>query len=202
MAKGSAKDSAKNSTAKIYTKRGDQGQTTLVTGTEVSKTHPRLECYGALDELGAILGCAVSAMKELKDISFSNLSNPILRIQEQLFCLGSQLASDNPATSSKLPDVSESDIAFLETSIDEMQAELPELRNFLLAGGHPASTFLQLARTVCRRAERLLITLANTESIEKKHLKYINRLSDFLFVAARTCNQLTGSDEVLWKMNN
>lgn len=187
---------------KIYTKKGDQGETCLVSGEKVLKSHVRLESYGTLDELNSTIGVALSHIEEspkkvelkkyLADISF--------QIQNDLFNIGSQLACANTEMQKKLPNISESDINSLEQKIDELTAELPPLRNFILPGGSISSSSFHISRTVCRRAERLCIRLRDENTvIDPLIIPYINRLSDLLFVMARFCNKVESVPEVEWK---
>lgn len=192
---------------KIYTKKGDQGQTCLVSGEKVLKSHVRLESYGTLDELNSTIGVALSHIeaspkkvelkKYLADISF--------QIQNDLFNIGSQLACANTEMQKKLPNISESDITSLEQKIDELTAELPFLRKFILPGGSISASSFHVSRTVCRRAERLCIRLRDEKTGDEKAvidpliIPYINRLSDLLFVMARFCNKVESVSEVEWK---
>lgn len=182
---------------KIYTKSGDTGMTSLVGGTRVSKTDLRIECYGTIDELNSVLGLVRSetAMNELKAID-----EQVEMVQNRLFNLGSLLACENAKLKNQLPQIHENDILYLEKAIDGFQAELEELREFILPGGHRAAAFLHQARTVARRAERLLIHLYDERTIEELiFIKYLNRLSDYLFVAARFANKQMGRSDSKWK---
>jgi cob(I)alamin adenosyltransferase len=187
---------------KIYTKKGDQGETCLVSGEKILKSHVRLESYGTLDELNSTIGVALSHMREspqkaelekfLADISF--------QIQNDLFNIGSQLACANVEMQKKLPNISADDITKLEQKIDELTAELPPLRKFILPGGSISSSCFHVSRTVCRRAERLCIKLRDENAImDPLIIPYINRLSDLLFVMARFCNKVESVPEVEWK---
>jgi cob(I)alamin adenosyltransferase len=183
---------------KIYTKSGDAGMTSLVGGTRVSKTDFRIECYGTIDELNSILGIVrteLHAHFELK-----TLDHQLEQIQNRLFNLGSLLACENAKLRPQLPQLTEADITNLENWIDAFQAELEELREFILPGGDPAAAFLHQARTVCRRAERLILHLYDDRTVEDLiYLKYVNRLSDYLFVAARFCNKTLKVSDSKWK---
>jgi cob(I)alamin adenosyltransferase len=170
---------------KIYTRTGDQGDTSLFGGTRVPKDDPRIDAYGTVDELNAFIGLARASWPA------SPLDDHLGRIQSDLFDAGAHLAA--PGTS-RFAGVDRSRIAELEQAIDAMESELPPLRNFILPGGCAAATQLHVARTICRRAERLVVALHDEPSIT-----YLNRLSDFLFVAARFANLKHGVDDVPWK---
>ena len=164
---------------KIYTKKGDEGNTQLLGGSMVKKTHIKLECYGTIDELNAFIG-------NIYDQKISEFQKEILlKIQNQLFNLGSCIAFDGKKESIKLPNVTENNIEMLEKAIDKMDASLPILKNFILPSGLSTVSKCHIARTICRRAERNLIALGEEEEINPLHLKYLNRLSDYLFVLAR-----------------
>lgn len=165
---------------KIYTKGGDKGETSLIGGTRVPKFHPRIEAYGTVDELNSFIGLIADQNidKHYKDI--------LLIIQERLFVIESLLAVDpDSQLQTNLPDIETADIELLENEIDLMNENLPELRAFILPGGHPAVSYCHIARTVCRRAERLIIRLSRTASVDSLILQYLNRLSDYFFVLAR-----------------
>lgn len=173
---------------KIYTRTGDDGTTGLFSGQRVSKNHLRMEVCGTLDELNAHLGAALAGLPDAK------VSKPIREVQSHIFSLGADIAT----TVTNTPRISSHEIAGLEWEIDQMTEELPELRNFILPGGTPAAAQIHIARAVCRRCERLLVTLASTESVPPDSLRYLNRLSDFLFVLARYENSLTSTPEEKW----
>jgi len=182
---------------KIYTKRGDKGETSLIGGTRVPKHHTRIEAYGTVDELNSYMGLIQSqpVMEKIPE-----LQKQILAIQNQLFSLGSILASDPKKSRMKLPEIVEADIEALEKSIDEMEGELQPLRNFVLPGGHPANAMAHLARTVCRRAERRVVALNETEEVlNPVSIQFLNRLSDWLFVLSRYISHHAGAEEILWK---
>ncbi|MCE3010982.1 MAG: cob(I)yrinic acid a,c-diamide adenosyltransferase [Proteobacteria bacterium] len=183
---------------KIYTKIGDQGKTKLVGGTSVDKFDPRLEAYGTLDELNSFLSVA---LEQLNEPLLSPLRKTLTQVQHQLFNLGSHLACEDETFRPHLPALKESWIEALETSIDAMTAELPPLKNFILPGGNPASTWLHVCRTVCRRGERRIANLPLDESTYAFCLKYCNRLSDHLFTSARWVNFKTSKPEVIWDKN-
>lgn len=177
---------------KIYTKKGDKGATSLFGGEQVAKSSARIEAYGTVDELNSIIGLVLS-------YSISDFISELLRdIQEQLFILGADLAT--PLSSkARIDRIGEKETLFLEKQIDRMDEELPELKNFILPGGSRAGATLHVARTVCRRAERAVVRCSDTEPIPEETIRYLNRLSDFLFVAARYENRQTGSREDVWK---
>jgi cob(I)alamin adenosyltransferase len=179
----------------IYTKRGDLGETDLFGGPRVAKDHIRVDAYGAVDELNAVLG-ACAASTEQPDVEALTRS-----IQSTLFELGSYLASPDPARrkASRIPEPSDSDVALLEARIDAFEAELTPLRRFILPGGTHAAAAFHLARTVCRRAERRVVALHHTDPLGAAALRYLNRLSDLLFVMARVENRRAGLPEVEWK---
>ena len=179
---------------KIYTKTGDDGSTGLVGGTRVKKYDVRLEAYGTVDELNAAIGVIRSYKLPEK------VSEILVEIQNKLFNIGSRLATDEKGEefTQKL-SISEKHIAFLENAIDEMEEELPELTHFILPGGDLASAQCHVARTVCRRAERRILEFAENEKVQSEILKYINRLSDFLFVLARKLNLHYKKNEIGWK---
>ncbi|MFK7970217.1 MAG: cob(I)yrinic acid a,c-diamide adenosyltransferase [Bacteroidia bacterium] len=178
---------------KIYTKKGDSGETGLLGGTRVPKYDLRIEAYGTVDELNSHIGY-MSTFPSL------NKHIPLLRgIQDRLFTLGSHLANDPSKSAFKLPDFSPEGIEVLETSIDEMEEHLPPLTNFVLPGGHPANAQAHIARCVCRRAERRVVELASNVDVDANIVRYLNRLSDWLFVLARKASSETGSEEIVWK---
>ncbi len=178
---------------KIYTRTGDEGQTSLFAGGRVSKGHLRLHAYGTIDELNAILGHAASAGVG------GSVGAPLTRVQAELFTVGADLATPLDAQPKWLVRVSDAMTARLEAEIDTWQAALPELRNFILPGGTPGGASLHQARTVCRRAERWMVMLREQEPINAEALRYVNRLSDWLFVAARMVNHEAGKPEIPWQ---
>jgi cob(I)alamin adenosyltransferase len=178
---------------KIYTKTGDTGTTSLVGGTRLSKAHIRIDSYGTVDELNAFLGV-------LRDQPVNEGRRELLKeIQDRLFTIGSHLASEPDHTRRRLPDLLEKDVVALENEMDAMDAALPPLRAFVLPGGHPAVSFGHVARTVCRRAERAVIQLHEHEPVEEIIIRYLNRLSDYLFVLCRIMTLELGAEEVTWK---
>lgn len=179
---------------KIYTKRGDEGETSLLGGTRVVKHHHRIEAYGTVDELNSHIGL-------LRDsIEYDDIRAELLLIQDRLFTLGSHLALD-PGHQGKmaLPLLEEQDISFLEERMDAMETELPELKNFVLPGGSVVSSICHVARCICRRAERNVTGIESHSDQERMALKYLNRLSDYLFVLARLLLVRTGAREIPWK---
>lgn len=178
---------------KIYTKTGDSGETSLFDGTRVSKTDPRVAAYGEVDELQAALG--VSAASGLDP----ELSHIVLTLQRDLFALGARLADPSHRIAPRVAKVviAEDSVARLEGWIDHFDAELPRLRHFILAGGSPGGASLHLARTVCRRAERAVLSLG-LDGVEANVLIYLNRLSDLLFVMARAANHRAQVPETEW----
>lgn len=177
---------------KIYTKTGDDGKTSLFGGKRLPKHHIRIEAYGTIDELNACIGIVRDQIENEKDRKI------LLEIQHRLFTIGASLASD-PEKKPPVPDLLDRDVRLLEREIDRMQAELPTLKNFILPGGAPAISFCHLARCVCRRAERATVALAEQEPVEDLILIYLNRLSDFLFVLARSIAQELRIEEIKWE---
>lgn len=178
---------------KVYTKTGDDGTTGILGGTRLRKDHLRIEAYGTVDELNAQLGMlrdleGGTAYKEL-----------IVQIQEDLFTLGSHLASDPEKNKMDLPELNENRINDLEQQIDRWDEELPPLKNFVLPGGHPTVSQCHIARCVCRRAERATIALAHTSYVQEHLVRYLNRLSDLLFVFSRKLTKDLGAEETPWK---
>ncbi len=178
---------------KIYTKTGDKGQTSLLGGTRISKSHPRIEAYGTIDELNSYIGL-------VRDQEVNENRRYLLKeIQDRLFTIGSHLAADPDRNTKKVPDLLATDIELLEQEMDKMDSELPELRFFVLPGGHQSVSFCHLARTVCRRAERLVIAFSEEVLVEEMIIKYLNRLSDYLFVLSRKMAHELGAEEISWK---
>ena len=180
---------------KIYTKTGDRGTTSLIGGTKVSKSHLRIDAYGTVDELNSWIGVVSDHTSD------EALKKVLKEVQDRLFTIGSSLACDpEKEPKLKIPDLHEGDITFLENEIDRMNATLPEMKSFVLPGGAPAVSFAHLARTVCRRAERLCVALQEVDlEVEDLVLKYLNRLSDHLFMLARYIGQQQGAEEIKWK---
>lgn len=179
--------------AKIYTKTGDAGKTSLLGGTRVPKYHMRIEAYGTVDELNAYMGM-IGLEKVLTPLF------PLIRdVQNKLFTLGSILANDPEKSHFQLPGLAEDDIQKLEFSIDELNEQLDPLKNFVLPGGHPANAWAHMGRTICRRAERRVVELSEHAELDPLILRYLNRLSDWLFMVARYASKQSGAEEVIWK---
>ena len=177
---------------KIYTKKGDKGKTSLFGGDRVAKSSLRIEAYGTVDELNSVVGLAAS-------YSLSDKGQELLnKVQENLFVLGADLATP-PSYKARINRIDEQAITFLEDIIDEMEEALDPLKNFILPGGSQQGATLHLARTVCRRAERAAVACSEQEEISELTIKYLNRLSDFLFVWARFENKQAGIREDIWK---
>lgn len=187
--------------AKIYTKTGDKGETGLVGGGRISKSDIRLDCYGTVDELNSALGIARAGLANSKlDSKFkSHLDQDLYVLQNELFNLGSRLACADENMLAKMPAVTDESITRMEQSIDRITKEVPPLKNFILPGGAVTAAQLQFARTVCRRAERATVKLSESDTVEPILVKYLNRLSDYLFVLGRHVNFKAGVDEVIWK---
>lgn len=186
---------------RVYTRKGDEGETRLVGGVKTSKDHPRVEAYGTVDELNSLLGIVRNYNKQLPASERKDKFEIILQyIQQWLFDLGSELATP-PGKPRKVdkPDLSDERVKFLEDVIDRMNEELPALKSFVLPGGSPLSSFLHQSRTVCRRAERLIVSLGKQEDIGHGVIPFINRLSDALFVFARWAELNQGENEILWQ---
>lgn len=178
---------------KIYTKTGDKGLTSLVGGSRVSKAELRIEAYGTVDELNSYVGM-------LRDQEVNQTRKELLKeIQDRLFTIGAILASEPEQTRKQIPDLLLSDVQLLETAMDTMDEELEPMRFFILPGGHPSVSFGHLARTVCRRAERNVIRMAEESDVNTLVITYLNRLSDYLFVLCRKMAQELGIEETAWK---
>ncbi|MBT6964883.1 MAG: cob(I)yrinic acid a,c-diamide adenosyltransferase [Flavobacteriales bacterium] len=178
---------------KVYTKKGDKGQTQLLGGSIVDKDHVKLECYGTIDELNSFIGNIYD--QDLKEFH----KEILLNIQNQLFNLGSVISFDGIKDKIKLPNITVKNIEMLEKAIDKMEESLPMLKNFILPSGHPTTSKCHIARTVCRRAERNLVTLSKTSEIDNLHLQYLNRLSDYLFVLSRAVLKENNAEEIEWQ---
>lgn len=187
------------SNMKIYTKTGDKGTTALFGGTRVKKYNLRIESYGTVDELNSYIGL-------IKDQNISeSIKSSLLKIQNELFTIGAMLATPPEKETLKsgkerlnIPKVNEDSILFLENEIDKMDAELPQMTHFILPGGHQAVSFCHIARCVCRRTERLTVELNDNETINPDVIKYLNRLSDFLFTLARKLSKDLSVEEIKW----
>jgi cob(I)alamin adenosyltransferase len=180
---------------KIYTKTGDKGSTSLIGGVRVPKNHIRIDAYGTVDELNSVLGMVNDIAKDEK------INGWIREIQDRLFTVGSVLATaPDKDVKMKLPDVHDTDVTWLEQLIDEMNSVLPEMRSFILPGGNLASSTCHVARCVCRRAERICVAMQQEEEqVPDLVIKYLNRLSDFLFVLARYISHTNGAEDVPWR---
>lgn len=183
---------------KIYTKTGDSGETTLIGGQRVSKADVRLEGYGTIDELNSCLGICINLFAGVTGPLAHQLLPIFNRIQNDLFIMGSHLACENEKMRPQLPELQSDFSPLLEKSIDEMTNELPELRDFILPGGHELASHIHLARSVCRRAERWVCHMEEAPHVDEVIIQ-LNRLSDFLFVAARFVNHKTSTSEVKWE---
>lgn len=178
---------------KIYTKTGDQGITSLLGGIRVPKSDLRIDAYGTIDELNSYMGL-------LRDQEVNKKREALLKsIQDRLFTIGADLATVPGKASVKKPDLFPEDVVVLENEMDAMDVELPPLSAFILPGGHTAVSFCHLARTVCRRSERIVVELASEEQVSDLIIQYLNRLSDFLFVLSRKMAQELDVEEINWK---
>lgn len=180
---------------KIYTKTGDQGKTSLIGGTKVAKSSIRIEAYGTIDELNSFIGLT-------SDLISHEHSKTILKeIQDRLFTIGSSLACDpDKEPLLKIPDLKEADIEMLEKEIDKMTGDLTAMKSFILPGGHTAISTAHVTRCVCRRAERICVNMQEQEIfVDPLVIKYLNRLSDYLFVLARFIGHLLGVEDMPWK---
>ena len=179
---------------KIYTKTGDKGQTSLIGGTRVPKYHPRIEAYGTVDELNSYIGLIrdYNIAAEYKEL--------LIEVQDRLFTIESQLAHDPDTKPGRpLPQIHEEDILMLEEAIDKMNEGLPALTSFILPGGHIVVSQCHVARCICRRAERICIHLSELHNVELLYIKYLNRLSDYLFVLARKLGKDLNAPETPWE---
>ena len=176
---------------KIYTKTGDDGSTGLQGTTRISKSHPRIIAYGLVDEINSSIGLVLS--ENIDD----DIKNVLSKIQNDLFLAGSDLS--NPNLDNKENRISKDKIVFLENQIDIFDEKLPSITNFILPGGHRIASLMHIARTITRRAETQIVELAKKEKINENCLKYINRLSDLLFVLARTVNMRNQIEDIIWK---
>ena len=188
---------------RIYTRMGDGGQTRLVGGQAVGKDDHRIECYGTVDELNAFVGLARVTAEELaaRFSTLSSLAQTLRRVQHELFNLGSILATLPEDVHPRQPRVTSAEIEQLEREIDAANEVLPALRSFVLPGASRLNAELHACRTVCRRAERLLVRLAREQSVPEEAVRYLNRLSDAFFVWSRWANHLLGVPETLWQPN-
>jgi len=188
---------------RIYTRRGDAGETSLAGGRRLGKDDPRIEAYGTVDELNAFLGAARVTVEELV-LSFPRLealAASLRRVQHELFNLGAILATEPEQVHPKQPRVTPAEVQRLEAEMDATNAELPALRSFVLPGASRLDAELHACRTVCRRAERRLVALSRKEAVPPEAIRYLNRLSDALFVWGRWSNLTLGAPESLWDPN-
>jgi cob(I)alamin adenosyltransferase len=177
---------------KIYTKKGDKGETSLIGGTRLPKDDTRIEAYGTVDELNSWIGLITISVKD------KTTQNFLLSIQDKLFVIGSLLAADPNRSKMKLPTLSANDIKQLETAIDKMETKLPSMKNFVLPVGHTLVSYCHIARCVCRRAERICVQLKRKEKMSDQVIPYLNRLSDYLFVLSRKCGKDLKIKEIPW----
>ena len=186
---------------RVYTRKGDEGRTSLVGGQKVSKTATRIASYGTVDELNSFVGAARTTIETEYDGEFDELAAELLRVQHELFNLGSILATLPEDIGEQMPRVAEPEVDALEASIDKYNEELPALRSFVLPGGTRLNSELHQCRTICRRAERLVVQLDASEPVDPWALKYLNRLSDAFFVWSRFAAVQSDSAETLWQPN-
>lgn len=179
---------------KVYTRTGDKGGTSLFGGTKVEKDHVRIDAYGNVDELNSFIG-----LLRDQDGVGKEISDQLFEIQKKLFSIGTILATEKPPKGFVLPSIDTNDILWLENSIDKFSEKLPELKNFILPGGHQVVSLCHVCRTVCRRTERGIVKLAQENEINENLLAYINRLSDYFFVLARKLSQQLDVAEVTWQ---
>jgi cob(I)alamin adenosyltransferase len=177
---------------KIYTKKGDNGTTSLIGGTRVPKHHLRIESYGTVDELNSYIGLIRDQNIAKEDITV------LLEIQDRLFTIGSHLAAEPGKSKMVLPELFEKDITFLEDEIDRMDDLLEEMRSFVLPGGNTVVSYSHIARCVCRRAERIAVHLSEESEVDEKIITYLNRLSDYLFTLSRKLTKDLDANEIAW----
>jgi len=186
---------------KVYTRAGDAGKTRLIGGKERWKDHVRVEAYGTVDELISVIGLCSELIKETGSKKFSSLILFIKSVQNELFNLGTQLAATEGSDSNNLPQLSDDAILKLESEIDTANELLTELTSFVLPGGSVINAQFHIARNVCRRAERRVVSLSKKENIDSDNIRYLNRLSDALFVWSRWVSKIIGDEENIWKPN-
>jgi len=177
---------------KIYTKKGDNGTTSLIGGKRVPKHHLRIESYGTVDELNSYIGLIRDQNIAKEDIEV------LLEIQDRLFTIGSNLAAEPGKSKMVLPELFEKDITFLEDEIDRMDDNLEEMRSFVLPGGNTVVSYSHIARCVCRRAERISVHLSEESEVDEKIITYLNRLSDYLFTLSRKLTKDLDANEIAW----
>lgn len=181
---------------KIYTKTGDKGTTSLLGGKKVEKYHARIEAYGNVDELNSFLG----HLKDQAEVD-NRLKQQIYWIQEHLFSIGSILATESDFKGFELPKVTDTEVKQLEVWIDKFDQEVPPLKNFILPGGHPAVSLSHVCRTVCRRTERSVVLLSDSDDVDEVIIQFLNRLSDYLFIFARAIGHQLKVQEIPWSPN-
>lgn len=191
---------------RIYTRTGDKGKTALIGGTKVPKSHIRIDSYGTIDELNSFIGLLIdqlqlAATAPIGSAPFNAVNTQLREIQDRLFTIGASLACDpDKDLKMRIPDLKDEDITLLESAIDTMEDSLPEMKFFILPGGHPAISTAHICRCVCRRAERICVEMQEQEMfIEPIVIRYINRLSDYLFVVARYAGHTLQIPEIPWK---
>lgn len=177
---------------KIYTKTGDKGETSLIGGTRLPKQHVRIEAYGSVDELNSHMGLLRDVAEE------QTLIDLLIGIQDRLFTIGSQLANDPQKSKMKLPTINDEDVRVLEKAIDTIDGLVPPMKSFVLPGGHVFVSYCHIARCVCRRAERAVLRLAEQEPVDEIHGRYLNRLSDYLFMLSRYLSHKLNAKEIPW----
>ncbi len=182
--------------AKLYTKTGDKGSTSLLGGKKVSKSDLRIEAYGNVDELNSFLGY----LKDQEEVE-SRLKQQLYWIQEHLFTIGSHLATEPGFKGFEIPKITDTEVSQLEVWIDTLDSKVPPLKNFILPGGHPAVSLAHVCRSVCRRTERSTISLAQNEEVDEVIIRFLNRLSDYLFIFARAIGHQLNVPEIPWSPN-
>ena len=186
---------------RVYTRQGDGGETALSGGQRVPKDGTRIAAYGTVDELNSFLGAARATVNQLAVEELAVLAAILLRVQHELFNLGSILATLPEDVHPRQPRVTDAEIAQLETEMDLMNEDVPPLRSFVLPGASRLDAELHIGRTVCRRAERIVVALSRAESVPPETIRYLNRLSDALFVWSRWAGHISGAPETLWEPN-
>src|SRR5271157_5809847 len=196
-------DSPRVAINRVYTRQGDRGETALAGGQRVPKDGPRIEAYGTVDELNSFVGAARATVNQIArgDARLEALAAMLLRVEHELFNLGSILATLPEDVHPRQARVTDAEVAQLETEMDRMNAELPPLGSFVLPGAGRLNAELHICRTVCRRAERATVALGRVESVPPEAVRYLNRLSDALFVFGRWASHITGTPEILWEPN-
>ncbi len=178
---------------KIYTKTGDLGETSLLGGTRISKGELQIESFGTVDELNSYMGLIRDQIWKIPVL------NELIEIQDRLFTIGSHLANDKNKSGIKLPEITDLDVERLEKEIDEMNESLPPMTAFILPGGHTTVSYTHIARCICRRAERQVVRLSKVWEVDPIIIKYLNRLSDYLFVLGRKLSKDLGANEIEWQ---